>query len=398
MPADQTLLTSVFESPDLLHELGDIVEAGILTLDADLVIRGYNRWLESASGLSGADVVGRPILDVFPELRGGHAEAAFRRALDGMTTVFAQRFHRYLLPLPAPAGHERYERMQQSARVVPIVRDDRVCGALAVVRDVTERVAREDELREAMERTEVASRAKSEFLAAISHELRTPLSAVIGYMDLLQGEMVGPVSALQKNYLGRVRAAARHLLEIIEEILTFSRVEAGKEEVHLEPVDVAELARSADVLFEPEALRKGIGLRVVLPDGPLEMCTDATKLRQILLNLLGNAVKFTDAGEVVLELDCEAEVARFQVRDTGPGIAPADCERIFEPFTQLDGSWKRAKGGTGLGLPLSRRLAGLLGGTLTMESAVGRGTCFTLLVPVSPAPAAESLDGQQGRP
>jgi signal transduction histidine kinase len=252
---------------------------------------------------------------------------------------------------------------------------------LVLVQDVTERVARDEELREALERAQTASQAKSEFLASMSHELRTPLSAIIGYMELLAGEMVGPVAPLQKNYLGRVKTAARHLISIIEEILTFSRIEAGKEEVRVEHVDATKLVRDVGELFEPQALEKGLALEVSLPDERVVVGTDPTRLRQILINLLGNAMKFTDTGDVALAMTLTDDRVHFCIRDTGPGITAADLERIFDPFTQLDQSLKRVKGGTGLGLPVSRRLAHLLGGDLTVASVPSEGTTFTLWLP-----------------
>jgi len=267
---------------------------------------------------------------------------------------------------------------------MPLLRDGATLGVLVLVQDVTERVAREEELREALQRAEAASQSKSEFLASMSHELRTPLSAVVGYMELLEGEMVGPVAPQQKAYLGRVKAAARHLISIIEEILTFSRVDAGKEEVHRELLDVVKLARDVEELLEPQAVLKGLALSVTLPDRDVALVTDGTKLRQILINLLGNALKFTDEGEVSLEMSVGDDDVQFCIRDSGPGIDAADLERIFDPFTQVDQSLKRRKGGTGLGLPVSRRLAHLLGGDLTVESARGEGTAFTLRIPLAP--------------
>jgi len=382
MPYRDSLLSATPEAVAMLHELGDVLEVGILVLDRDMVIRGWNRWLATASERAAPDVVGRSLFDIFPELRGGPAERAFGRALAGGTTVWAQQFHGWLLPLPAPSGHEGFERMQQSARIMPLLRDGQPDGVLALVQDVTERVAREQELRHALSRAESASQAKSDFLASMSHELRTPLAAIVGYMDLLEGEMVGPVSPVQKTYLGRVKTAARHLMSIIEEILSFSRIEAGREPLHWEPCEPEALVREVEQLFEPLALQKRLALRVTLPDGPVAMRTDITKLRQILINLVGNAVKFTDAGTVAVTVRSVDGRITFTITDTGPGIVAGDLDRIFDPFTQVDQSLTRSKGGTGLGLPVSRRLATLLGGDLVVESTIGRGTTFTLTLPL----------------
>ena len=378
------------DSVPLLHEIGEAIELGVFTLDQDLVVRSWNRWMSAASGIDPDAVVGRPLLDQFPEVRGTAAESALRRGLDGATVVWAHQFHRFLIPLPPRPGYERFPRMQQSAQIMPI-RDASLDGAMVMVRDVSERVAQEEDLHAALQRAEGASRAKSDFLASMSHELRTPLSAVIGYMDLLVGDMVGPVPENQKVYLKRVRSAAHHLISIIEEILVFARIEAGKEEAHPEALDIVALAHDVEELLEPQAFTKGLTLRVVVPDQPLIASTDATKLRQILINLVGNAVKFTDVGSVDLELAVEGDAMRFSIRDTGPGIPASHLEDIFDPFTQVDQSLKRSKGGTGLGLPVSRRLAQLLGGDLTVASKAGVGTTFTLRLPLRRALADDTL-------
>jgi signal transduction histidine kinase len=217
----------------------------------------------------------------------------------------------------------------------------------------------------------------------MSHELRTPLTAVIGYADLLASETSGQLSPKQAEQVGRIRASAWHLVSIIDEILTFARVEAGREQVRRERLDAVEIARAACELLEPQARARGLELHADIPPGPLWIRSDPGKLRQILLNLLGNAVKFTDEGGVFLTVSPEGDDGlAFSVRDTGPGIPPEHVERIFEPFTQADQSATRLKGGTGLGLAVSRSLARLLGGDVTVESTLGVGSTFTLRLPV----------------
>jgi signal transduction histidine kinase len=388
------------ESLSVLHELAQVLELGVLTVDRDLVVTGCNRWLAAASEDVVPGLVGRPLFESFPELRGSPAELALAGALAGSTTVWAHRFHRYFLPLPPrpPAGDGRFERMQQSAHIMPLMRGATIEGAIVLVQDVTERVAREELLHDALARAEVASQAKSDFLASMSHELRTPLGAIIGYMDLLGNEMVGPVQPLQKEYFGRVKAAARHLVHIIEEILTFSRVEAGKEPLQLETVDAAALTRTVVELFEPQAGSKGLALRMQLPDAPAMLFTDSTKLRQILINVVGNAMKFTEWGSVDVGVNAPGERVTFVVKDTGPGMTAADLGLIFDPFTQLDQSLSRSKGGTGLGLPVSRKLARLLGGDLIVESVPREGTTFTLSLPVVAGAEATLPPGAMGLP
>jgi signal transduction histidine kinase len=399
MSRDEPLLSAPGESLTLLHELAQVLELGVLTMDRDLVVTSCNRWLAAAAEGEVPKLVGRPLLEAFPQLAGGPAEQALRGALAGATTIWAHRFHRFFLPLPPrfSADDGRFDRMQQSARIMPLATDGEIDGVIVLVQDVTERVAREEQLHEALARAEVASQAKSDFLASMSHELRTPLGAIIGYMDLLESELVGPVEALQKQYFGRVKGAAKHLVHIIEEILTFSRVEAGKEPVHLEMVDATELTRTVTEMFEPAAAAKELALHAALPDAPLMLFTDSTKVRQILINVIGNAMKFTESGSVEVSLTQDAQYVRFRIQDTGPGIRTADLERIFDPFTQLDQSLTRPNGGTGLGLPVSRKLAHLLGGELEVVSVFSEGTLFTLVLPivargaaVLPSPASTS--------
>lgn len=258
----------------------------------------------------------------------------------------------------------------------------KLLGYGKVTRDLTERKQREEELRLARDRADAASQAKSDFLAAMSHELRTPLNAIIGYTDLLDGGVAGPVNTEQERHLGRIRAASGHLLLQIDQILSLAKIEAGREEVDLVPVDPRELARSVLSLIAPVAEGKGLGLKLDVPSHPPPLRTDPAKVRQILLNLLSNAVKFTDEGELGIRVRAPGGGAiQFQVWDTGMGVEPADRERIFERFTQVDQSSTRRQGGTGLGLSISRELAHLLGGELSIEDPQSPGSTFTLALP-----------------
>lgn len=229
------------------------------------------------------------------------------------------------------------------------------------------------------------SRSKSEFLAVMSHELRTPLSAIIGYTDLIRTGVSGEVNEKQGEQLDRIRASANHLLELIEEILAFSQLEAGRAEVDPEPLDAGALTRDIAELVRPLAQRKGIELAVRDPGAPVDMVGDARKLRQILLNLVSNAIKFTDEGRVEVALEPAGDRIRWRVSDTGVGIAPENIEAIFAPFWQVEQSRTRRNEGSGLGLTVARGLAQLMGGDLEVESEVGRGSTFTVEVPALPA-------------
>jgi two-component system, sensor histidine kinase and response regulator len=235
---------------------------------------------------------------------------------------------------------------------------------------------------------EAANRTKGDFLAVMSHELRTPLSAIIGYQELLADGITGPVTEPQRHQLGRIKVSARHLLELIDEILMYSRAEAGKEEVLYEVASVNAVVDEAAGLIEPLAATKQVLLAVVRLEAPLSVRTDPRKMRQVLVNLLSNAVKFTDPhGTVTLRARRTGDVLELTITDTGIGIEPEHLERIFDPFWQVEQKATRRAGGTGLGLSVSRRLARLLGGDVVVTSEVGRGSTFTVNLPIGNAPA-----------
>jgi PAS domain S-box-containing protein len=226
-----------------------------------------------------------------------------------------------------------------------------------------------------------ASQAKSTFLAVMSHELRTPINAIIGYTELFADEITGTLNAEQRRHLERVRMSARHLLGLIENVLTVSHVEAGKEGLNTETVDACALAQESAHLVAPAATAKGLDYDIEIPADPCWISSDATKVRQILTNLLTNAVKFTERGTVSLTMQHDGSNLRFIVRDTGVGITPDDQEHIFEPFWQAGTSTKRRSDGVGLGLNVVRQLTAILRGSVTVGSEVGVGSTFTVSIP-----------------
>ena len=235
-----------------------------------------------------------------------------------------------------------------------------------------------------VEAAQEANDTKSAFLASVSHELRTPLTALTGYGELLADEILGPLTASQADVVDRMRAVTHQLTAMIEEILTFSALEAGRELVRPSPVDVAEVVHAVATVVEPLAEQKGLAFGARVPPVPPPLVTDPDKLRQILVNLCGNAVKFTPAGAVALTVEAAGGGVRCAVRDTGVGIEAGDLPRLFHPFTQLDNGLTRRYGGTGLGLYISQRLARLLGGRIDVASAPGAGSTFTLTLPSRP--------------
>src|SRR4051812_19418219 len=237
---------------------------------------------------------------------------------------------------------------------------------------------------------ERANNSKTDFLAVMSHELRTPLTAIMGYEELLSDGITGPVTELQRQQLGRINASARHLLGLIDEILTFARVDIGRERVRWESMSVNNTLSDAASLVEPMAAAKKIRLIVKLMDEDQAIQTDGTKLRQMLVNLLSNGIKFTDRGEVHLGCTVNGETLEVSIADTGVGIAAENIEYVFEPFWQAEQTATRKTGGTGLGLSVTRKLARLLGGDVTVASKLGSGTTFLLTLPMK-APAGETI-------
>jgi PAS domain S-box-containing protein len=252
---------------------------------------------------------------------------------------------------------------------------------VALILDASERKRVEKDLITAREMAEQANEAKSQFLTVMSHELRTPLNAIIGYQDLLEAEIAGPLGDQQKEHLARIKGAAGQLLDLISQILSLARIESGREEVTLQEADGVELVREAVSLVEALATQKGLDLELDLPASPLQLSTDPGKFRQILLNLLSNAIKFTDRGSIRIALSDGGRVAAVRVHDTGAGIPVGFEERVFEPFVQADASQTRRHGGTGLGLAVSRELARLLGGDLRVEETSPRGSVLLLTIP-----------------
>lgn len=253
-----------------------------------------------------------------------------------------------------------------------------------LVRVAVEQAALAAEMVRLLERAQVASRTKSAFLATVSHELRTPLNAIIGYADLLLEGVPSEIPDPASEQVERIAVSAHHLLELVDQILTYTESEGGREDVVLEAVDVGELTDEVAALVEPLATRKDLALRVDRPDESGRLRTDGQKVRQILVNLLDNAVKYTAEGEVGLEVARREDRIRFVVRDTGPGIPPGRLEEIFEPFERRDSETDDPEAGTGLGLAVARELAHLLGGELEAGSEVGRGSVFTLELPLEP--------------
>ena len=261
---------------------------------------------------------------------------------------------------------------------------------LFIVEDISERKRHERELREATEAAESANAAKSEFLAHMSHEIRTPMNAVLGLAQVLERE---PLPAHQRDMVARIRTAGQSLLAILNDVLDLSKIEAGQLRLEPRPFDLASLLANLDSLMGQVARAKGLTLHLVAPTTPLgPLMGDGLRLEQVLFNLTGNAIKFTEQGEVTVTVNLTAETdqgvcLRFDVSDTGIGIAPEAIGRLFAPFTQADGGIGRRFGGTGLGLSICKRLVELMGGEIGVHSEAGRGSTFWFTLPLQRASA-----------
>lgn len=260
-------------------------------------------------------------------------------------------------------------------------RPERMIG---VVRDVTDQQLAEHALREAHHAAEAANRTKSEFLAVMSHELRTPLNAIGGYTDLLEMGIHGAVTEGQRAALARIRVSQQHLLGLINDVLNYAKLETGSVSYDIREVRVQEMLATVEVLIAPQAHARALTLEVGDCPPDLTVRADPEKLRQVLLNLLSNATKFTDAGgRIELSYHEDGECVHLRVRDTGVGIPADKLASIFEPFVQVRSDLTRTAEGTGLGLAISRDLARGMGGDLSVESAVGEGSTFTLTLPAA---------------
>ena len=281
--------------------------------------------------------------------------------------------------------------------LAPLIAQEMIIGVLAVTRDsgapafstreahrlraIADYAALALRKAELLEQAQIADRAKSRFLATVSHELRTPLTALAGYEELLVDQVLGPLSENQLDVLERMRSVTQHLASVIEEVLAFSSLDEGRETMRPTDFLAADLVRATAAVIEPLARQKHLAFEYHVPSTPVRMTSDVDKVRQILVNLAGNAVKFTDSGFVRLDLEARERCVQFVVRDSGIGIAAADLARLFQPFAQVDTGLTRRHGGTGLGLYIARSLAELLGGRLDVESSPGVGSSFTLTLP-----------------
>jgi len=366
----------------------------IAVLDDERGVRSVNAAFEQLFGYAAAEVVGAGIdgLIVPESLRSESTDLETRVRRGEVVRVEVERMRK----------DGRRIQVRLSAAAVKAAAD----GALvALYEDISDRKVAEAAMREARDLAERVARARSAFLANMSHEIRTPMNAVLGFVELVLDTELGPE---QRRALELVRTSSEALLTILNDILDYSKIEAEHLELESIPFDLPKVVHATATLLAVRAREKHLELTVdVPPDVPQMVRGDPTRVRQVLMNLIGNAIKFTEQGEVdvsagVIQRDGDGAAVRFRVRDTGIGISDDQLGTIFQEFTQADASMTRRYGGTGLGLAISRRLVALMGGELAVTSEVGRGSQFTFALtfaveaaPHTTARAAVSLGGRR---
>jgi PAS domain S-box-containing protein len=376
------LFTEVERQRGYLESLVSISPAAVVVLDSEERVTDWNPAAADLFGYAAEDAIGRPIDDlVFGDTGREEGREITRQALEEGR---AQRITR--------RRRRDGSRVDVELMLVPLRADGEHVGFLGVYHDVTE-------LQRARHEAEAANQAKSAFLATMSHEIRTPMNAVIGMTDLLLGtELTGE----QREFAEVVRSSGNALLHVIDDILDYSKIEAGKLDLEREPFSLRDCVEGALEIVAPRAWEKGIELGCLIDEAaPAGVLGDEARLRQVLLNLLSNALKFTEAGEVVVLVRAEATAPgsyrlELSVRDTGIGIAPDRIGKLFTSFSQVDASTTRRFGGTGLGLAISKRLVELMDGAISVESEVDSGSTFRITLPVTEADVPTAVAFEDG--
>ncbi|HEU4931802.1 MAG TPA: ATP-binding protein, partial [Pyrinomonadaceae bacterium] len=379
----------------VLRWMRDLAAEGIVSTDFELNVVEWNNWMEEYTGKLAHEVIGKNLLELFPELIERRLDRHYKWALEGQVRVLSQALHGHLISMPVVSGEHGYSEMQQAVRISPLSHEGRVIGTLTIIEDVTERVAREAELQAQIEaRTrllaseklarsdaERANRLKDEFLATISHELRNPLNAIMGWAHMLR---LGKLDAANTDRaVETIYRNAKSQSQLVSDLLDVSRIISGKLRLDVRTVDLIYIVNAAIDSIRPAADAKGIRLQTILDPAAGPISGDADRLQQIVWNLLTNAVKFTPkSGNIQVNVQRSDSHVEVVVSDSGVGISKEFLPFVFDRFRQADASTTRIHGGLGLGLSIVRQLVDLHGGSVSVDSeGEGKGATFTITLP-----------------
>jgi len=380
------------ESETLLSQFMENLPIGVIVIDA--------QWQPRFANNAAVDILGPSVLVDTGERPLPLFRVAEQRPYPAADTPLARALAGETSTIDDAEVHLQHRSVPLQVSAAPIYdASGRIAYVIAAFSDITERRRTEEQLRTAKDAAEAASRTKSDFLARMSHELRTPLNSVIGFANILLKNKAGNLREQDTAYLDRILENGKHLLLLINDILDLSKIEAGKIQIEKGTVDVRELITNIVSHFEGQPKSATVHMRTILPTDVEPVFTDSARMRQILTNLISNAVKFTEQGTVTVTVEVAAgskRVGRIRVQDTGIGIADDRLDAIFDAFEQAESSTSRKYGGTGLGLPISRALCELLGYKLGVRSRVGFGTEF--VIDLLPGEALESNAAVLGGP
>ena len=379
----------------VLHWMHDLAAQGIVTTDSDLKVVEWNHWMWEHTGKTRSEIIGKNLLEVFPELTERRLDRHYKWALEGQVSVLSQALHGYLIAMPAMSGEHSFAQMRQAVRISPLSHEGRVIGTLTIIEDVTERVAREAALQAQIEErsrllsseklarneAERANRLKDEFLATISHELRNPLNAIMGWAHMMR---LGKLSeANTERAVETIYRNAKSQSQLVADLLDVSRIISGKLRLDVRTVDLLSIVNAAIDSIRPAADAKGIRLQTMLDPAGGPISGDADRLQQIVWNLLTNAVKFTPkGGRIQVKVQRINSHVEIVVSDSGVGISKEFLPYVFDRFRQADASTTRIHGGLGLGLSIVRQLVDLHGGSVSVQSeGEGSGASFTITLP-----------------
>ncbi len=377
-------LVQVKESEERFRRLADASFEGVVIFREGRIVDANARAAELFS-VAVPQLIGDPVLNLVARPQREEAERFLARTGRGGSAE----------PFELEGRRSDGTRFPMEVSVVDSFIEGREARVL-IIRDVTNQKRVEGILRRALEEAEASSRAKSTFLANMSHELRTPLNSVIGFANILRKKQEDRVPARELDYLQRIMANGEHLLALIEDILDLSKIDARRVELQLEAVELDRVVAEVAQTLEFQARKKGLSLHSELPNDLEPVRADRRRLKQVVLNLAGNAVKFTGEGRVDIRVVAEPDgtPVRIEVEDTGIGIPEDRLDHVFQPFEQADSSQTRSFGGTGLGLAISRSLCELMGFDLRVESRVGEGSLFFIDMQAVP-PRSEARHGEE---